>query len=80
VHDPVAAADEARREYGVELKAWDDLPRGDAIVAAVAHRDFRARPLADFEAKVAPGGLFVDVKCQADAAALRARGIAVWRL
>jgi carbonic anhydrase/acetyltransferase-like protein (isoleucine patch superfamily) len=24
-------------EYGVRLMAWDDLPRADAIVAAVAH-------------------------------------------
>jgi hypothetical protein len=27
-----------------------------------------------------PGGVYADVKCQADAAALRARGVTVWRL
>jgi len=27
-----------------------------------------------------PGALYVDVKCQADAAALRDRGFTVWRL
>jgi UDP-N-acetyl-D-glucosamine/UDP-N-acetyl-D-galactosamine dehydrogenase len=31
-------------------------------------------------AKLAPNGVYVDVKNQADAAALRARGIEVWRL
>jgi UDP-N-acetyl-D-galactosamine dehydrogenase len=31
-------------------------------------------------AKLAPNGVYVDVKNQADAAALRARGIDVWRL
>ena len=80
VHDPVADPDEARREYGVELRAWDELPRASAIVAAVAHREFRERPLSDYIDKIATGGLYVDVKCQADASALRASGIEVWRL
>ena len=80
VHDPVADAAEARHEYGVELVPFDELPRAAAIVAAVAHREFRARPLDDFVGKLVPGGVYVDVKCQADAAALRARGVTVWRL
>jgi UDP-N-acetyl-D-galactosamine dehydrogenase len=80
VHDPVADAEEARREYGVELEPWESLPRGAAIVAAVAHREFRARTIDDFVTKIAPHGLYVDVKCQADAPALRSRGIGVWRL
>ena len=80
VHDPVADPAEARHEYGIELEPWDALPRAHAIVAAVAHREFRARPLADFVAKLEPGGMYVDVKCQSDAAALRERGIDVWRL
>jgi UDP-N-acetyl-D-galactosamine dehydrogenase len=80
VHDPVADAAEARHEYGVELVPFDALPQSAAIVAAVAHREFRERPLDDFVAKLQPGGVYADVKCQADAAALRARGVTVWRL
>ncbi|MFO1364781.1 MAG: nucleotide sugar dehydrogenase [Burkholderiales bacterium] len=80
VHDPLADPAEAVHEYGVELKAWEQLPRANALVAAVAHGAFRARPLDEYVAKLAPGGLFVDVKCQMDAAALRARGVQVWRL
>jgi UDP-N-acetyl-D-galactosamine dehydrogenase len=80
VHDPVAAPEEAMHEYGVRLVPWEHLPRANAIVAAVAHREFKARPLDDYVGKLAPGGLYVDVKCQADAAALRARGLHVWRL
>ncbi len=80
VHDPVADPEEAQREYGVELEPWDALPRASAIVAAVAHREFRNRPVDDFVAKLTQGGLYVDVKCQADAAALRAHGMSVWRL
>ena len=80
VHDPVADADAAVHEYGVTLTPWERLPRAHAVVVAVAHRQFRARPVDDFVDKLEPGGLFVDVKCQADAESLRQRGISVWRL
>jgi len=80
VHDPVADPDEARREYGIELKDWDALPRAQAIVAAVSHRVFRQRPVDDYVGKLEQGGLYMDIKCQADAAQLRARGLTVWRL
>ena len=80
VHDPVADRSEARHEYNVELEPWETLPRARAIVAAVAHREFKRRPIDDYVAKLEPGGLYVDVKCQAEAAKLRERGINVWRL
>jgi UDP-N-acetyl-D-glucosamine/UDP-N-acetyl-D-galactosamine dehydrogenase len=80
VHDPLADAREAMHEYGVTLKSWDELPRASAIVGAVAHEAFRRRPLDDYVAKLQPGGLYVDVKSQADAAGMRARGLKVWRL
>jgi UDP-N-acetyl-D-galactosamine dehydrogenase len=80
VHDPVADAAEARHEYGVELESWEALPRAHAIVAAVAHRELVQRPTTDYVAKLEKGGLYVDVKCQADAAQLRAHGLNVWRL
>jgi len=80
VHDPLADAEEAMHEYGVTLTPWEKLPRADAIVAAVAHRAFAQRPMDDLMGKLAPGGIYMDVKCQADAEALRARGAQVWRL
>ncbi len=55
VHDPVADPDEARHEYGIELKPWDALPRARAIVAAVAHRDFKRRPTDDYVTKLDAG-------------------------
>src|SRR5207344_2251358 len=55
-----------------------ELESFDAIVAAVSHREYRTHSLDDVAAKLTTNGLYVDVKCQADAAALRARGIAVW--
>ncbi len=80
VHDPLADAAEAMHEYGVRLSSWDELPQGCAIVAAVAHDEYRRRPVDDFVGKLRPGGLYVDVKCQADAQQLRSRGLHVWRL
>ena len=80
VHDPVPDAEEARHEYGLELEPWDTLPRANAVVVAVAHRQFIARPLADYLAKVVEGGCFIDVKSLFDVTALQRAGLAVWRL
>ena len=80
VHDPVADTDEAKHEYGVDLTAWAKLPKAAAIVAAVAHDEFRKRPLSDYVSAMQPGGLLVDVKSLFDEAQLRALGVAVWRL
>ena len=80
VHDPVVSPEEARHEYGMELETWDDLPRADALIVAVSHREFVDRPLADFHDKIAPNGCFIDVKCQFDPVALRNSGFNLWRL
>ncbi len=80
VHEPVADAEEAKHEYAVELTAWDDLPQAAAIVAAVAHKEFRQRPLADFTGKLQEGGVLTDVKSMFDEAQLKAKGVTVWRL
>ena len=71
---------EALHEYGVELVPWDRLPRAAAIVAAVAHRAFKDRPVTDYLDRLAPDGVVTDVKSQFDAADLARRGVTVWRL
>jgi len=80
VHEPVADASEAWHEYGVELTEWNDLPQSAAIVAAVAHKEFRNRPLSDFVGKLQKGGVFTDVKSIFDEPALVSQGVTVWRL
>jgi UDP-N-acetyl-D-galactosamine dehydrogenase len=80
VHDPQADGAEAAHEYGVELTAWDDLPRADAIVAAVAHREYRALGVERIAERVAPGACFIDVKAAFARADLEANGLRVWRL
>ena len=80
VHDPIADPREAMSQYELQLVAWDELPRANALVAAVGHETFRRRSVDELLGKLVPGGLYVDVKCQADAAALRNRGLQGWRL
>jgi len=89
VHDPIAAAHEAAQEYGLQLTPWEalpdatsppDIPRFEAIVAAVAHHAYLERPLTDVLSKLKPGGVFADVKSAFDASAIRAAGFHLWRL
>jgi UDP-N-acetyl-D-galactosamine dehydrogenase len=80
VHDPMADSHEAHEEYGIKLVSWEALPKAPAIVAAVPHRELLRREPRDYASKLTGGGLFVDVKCKADARALEAAGISVWRL
>jgi len=80
VHEPVANAKEALHEYGIELTAWDDLLPAAAIVAAVAHRGFKERPLSDFVGKLQKGGVLADVKSMFNVSELVAQGVTVWRL
>ena len=80
VHDPNADADEAMHEYGVRLFGWDELPRADAIVAAVSHRELLQLTAEDFQKKLIKGGCFMDVKACFDQQSLEDAGIKVWRL
>ena len=80
VHDPLAASAEAEHEYGVSLKSLKDMPKAQAIVAAVAHREYKELPIATVAAMGVPGAVFVDVKASFDAAAISAAGMHPWRL
>jgi len=80
VHDPYADPEEAMHEYGVRLFSWEELPRADAIVAAVSHQQLVSLPVEDLQKKLIKGGCFIDVKACFDAEALEGAGIKVWRL
>ncbi len=80
VYDPVAEADEAQHEYGIKLERWEDLPKADALVVAVPHKEVLARSLLDFQSKLNDNGCFIDVKSQFDPKAIAEAGYCVWRL
>lgn len=80
VTDPAADPEEAQHEYGVRTVSWDELPRADAIVAAVAHKEYKALSIDDIGRKLIKGGAFIDVKAAFDAKAIQAAGLKLWRL
>jgi UDP-N-acetyl-D-galactosamine dehydrogenase len=80
VHDPWADAEEAMHEYGVRLFAWDELPRADAVVAAVSHPQLVSLSVEDIQKKMIKGGCFIDVKAVFDRQALEQAGMRVWRV
>lgn len=80
VTDPRAQEEEAMHEYGVQLSTWANLPRADAIVAAVAHQEFFNLTIEDFGRKLVRGGAFIDVKAAFDRHAIEDAGYRLWRL
>ena len=80
VWDPVAEADEARHEYGVELVDLDAIGPVAAVVAAVAHDAVKAVDLGVLVQKTGTGAPFIDVKSAWDRARLEQAGFIVWRL
>ncbi|MCV2370192.1 nucleotide sugar dehydrogenase [Roseateles oligotrophus] len=76
----VTDADEAVHEYGVRPVTWGELPKADAIVAAVAHKSYKQLSTAEIADKLVTGGAFIDVKAAFDQQALQAAGLRVWRL
>ncbi|GIX34178.1 MAG: UDP-N-acetyl-d-glucosamine 6-dehydrogenase WbpA [Lysobacterales bacterium] len=62
VHDPLADPEEARREYGLELLAEPPEGAFDAVVLAVAHRQYRECPPERIRAFGKPGAVLFDVK------------------
>ena len=61
IHDPLASSDEARREYGIELRPFDALADLDGVILAVPHRQY-AEQVDKIVAAVRKGGLIIDVK------------------
>jgi UDP-N-acetyl-D-galactosamine dehydrogenase len=80
VHDPQSSPDEAMHEYGIRLVGWEELPAADALILAVAHRQFLSMPFETLTSKVVPEGCVIDVKSALDRSRLEAAGLRVWRL
>ncbi len=83
VHDPMAKAEEARTEYGLELIDCHAGAPYDAIVYAVPHAAFKALTPDDFARLCASDsgrGVVIDVKAQLDRCAIEAAGMVYWAL
>ena len=81
VHDPLADKATALHEYGIVIADWDQLPKNiDALVLAVGHEAYRAKPLSKLLAKLKPGGVVIDLKSVLDRQAISNAGFNLWRL
>ncbi len=80
IHDPEADKDAARDECGVDLLAWDQLPKAQAIILAVAHKAFCGLSVENFKEKLVGNGLVIDVKSVLNRQDFSAAGIPLWRL
>ncbi len=80
VHDPVASPEETAHEYDVTLMAMENLRPGDAVILAVAHKEYVTEgwPLIKRLLKQGQGIVF-DIKSKLDRAQ-KSEGIDLWRL
>ena len=80
VHDPLASADDAQHEYGFALTPLDALAPADAVILAVAHREYIAGGWTLIQGLLDGGkGLVLDVKLRLDQANVPS-DIELWRL
>jgi UDP-N-acetyl-D-glucosamine/UDP-N-acetyl-D-galactosamine dehydrogenase len=80
VHDPLASADEALREYGVRLLPRQALEPADVVILAVAHAPFISEGWQLIHGLLRNGiGVVLDVKSRLPRAEQPA-GIELWRL
>ena len=70
VHDPLADAKQAKREYGIEMNSWDRFLQLDVIVLAVVHRHYLEILQHQLLKCLRSGGILMDVKSVFDPAKL----------
>ena len=80
VHDPLAPAQEAERQYGIKLATMPALRPADAVVLAVGHEDYVRGGWPLMRKLLKPGGgIVLDVKSLLDRAA-KPDEVELWRL
>jgi UDP-N-acetyl-D-galactosamine dehydrogenase len=78
VHDPLGDPHEAFEEYKIEITPLEKFSQLDALILAVAHKEYIANPGAIYE-RVRDGGVVIDIK-SAMPVAKPPRGIRLWSL
>lgn len=81
ISDPYATEEDAIDEYGFGLTRYEDLPKADAVILAVAHKAFLALGLKSIQTLFRNNkGVFMDVKYQFDRSEAEALGLTYWAL
>ena len=79
VTDPFAEAHEVREEYGLTLTRFEELGTQDAVILAVAHRQYLQLPREKLMGLVRKGGVLADVKAALPRAEVRS-DLGFWSL
>jgi UDP-N-acetyl-D-galactosamine dehydrogenase len=79
VHDPMGDPKEAFEEYKVEITPLEKFVQLDALILAVAHKDYLVNPASLYE-RVKDGGAVIDVKSALNPNVKPPRGIRLWSL
>ena len=85
VADCWADPDVAKREYGVELTEFKELPKADCVIIAVGHNEYRSMSMMEIKTLFKDGladeeKVLIDVKSLYRMDELRASGMSFWRL
>ncbi len=80
LHDPFAGADETRHEYGLALSPLDEIQGLDALVLAVAHKQYLDLGADALARRVNLGGVLIDVKSALDPKTLPPGRVGYWCL
>ena len=81
VSDPQADTEEAKRLYGIEFVDFDSICCMDAVILAVAHKEFSHLAIEDIDKLYGRGQkVLIDVKGLLDRKAYEAAGFNYWRL
>ena len=82
VPDPHAAPEDVRRHYGLELHTLDELLGLDALILAVAHREFESLPPEEMLPlfREPEHAILIDVKGFYNRKTVTEAGIRLWRL
>lgn len=81
IADPAADADEAKRLYGVDFTDIVNVKDMDAVVLAVAHKEFSSFTMANIDKMFGEGKkVLLDIKGLLDRTAFEKAGYLYWRL
>lgn len=80
-HDPLADPEEARHHYNIELVSLKDIKDVDAVVLAVAHRNYQEMGIGRIAGLCRQGyPILLDIKAIFDPETASSTGINYWRL
>lgn len=85
VTDSWADKEVAKKEYGVDLVPWENIPKADCVIVAVGHNEFRSMSMMQLKQLFKPNApdeekVLLDVKSLYRMDELKASGMRFWRL